>query len=330
MPRRSKGPRLYLDPERREWVIRDGTYFGRTGCPEANAQRAEKLLAHYIARKYKPEPSSSPLVADVLNVYAKEHLPQTKAGADALYHINALAGWFGSLLLSDINGQSCRDFARNQRPASARRYLETLRAAIRYWHREYGPLAAIPSIVLPPKSEARERWLTKAEARRLRRAAMKWPHLYRFIVLGLLTGSRSGVLFNLQWDWIDFDAGVMSRRAPGQKEDAQKRTPPVRISRALVRLLRLWQRRDAGVSPYVVHYNGKPVYRVKRAWRLACAKAKLKGVTPHTLRHTRATWLMQAGVSEWEAGGHLGMSPETLRRVYAKHHPDFQKRAAEV
>jgi hypothetical protein len=35
-------------------------------------------------------------------------------------------------------------------------------------------------------------------------------------------------------------------------------------------------------------------------------------------------------VDLWEAAGSLGMSPETLRTVYGKHHPDFQKNAAEV
>jgi integrase len=39
-------------------------------------------------------------------------------------------------------------------------------------------------------------------------------------------------------------------------------------------------------------------------------------ITPHTLRHTAATWLMQAGVDKWEAAGFLGMSVEMLDRVY--------------
>jgi integrase len=52
--------------------------------------------------------------------------------------------------------------------------------------------------------------------------------------------------------------------------------------------------------------------------------------SPHTLRHTRATWLMQAGIDHWEAAGHLGMSLEMLGRVYGKHDPQFQKRAANV
>ena len=51
-------------------------------------------------------------------------------------------------------------------------------------------------------------------------------------------------------------------------------------------------------------------------------------MTPHTLRHTAATWLMQAGVDLWEAAGFLGMTAETLERVYGHHHPDHLKNAA--
>ncbi len=60
--------------------------------------------------------------------------------------------------------------------------------------------------------------------------------------------------------------------------------------------------------------------------------AKLAGlgtdVTPHTLRHTAATWLMQAGVDKWEAAGFLGMSVQMLDRVYGHHHPHHLRQAA--
>jgi len=59
--------------------------------------------------------------------------------------------------------------------------------------------------------------------------------------------------------------------------------------------------------------------------------AKLQDkITPHTVRHTAATWLMQSGVSMWRAAGFLGMSVETLDRVYGHHHPDFLSDAAEA
>ena len=46
------------------------------------------------------------------------------------------------------------------------------------------------------------------------------------------------------------------------------------------------------------------------------------------MRHTAATWQMQAGVDPYEAGRYLGMSVETLMETYWHHHPDFQASAA--
>src|ERR1700719_3097040 len=49
--------------------------------------------------------------------------------------------------------------------------------------------------------------------------------------------------------------------------------------------------------------------------------------TPHTLRHTAATWLMQNGVDPWQAAGFLAMSVKTLLEVYGHHHPEYLKDA---
>jgi hypothetical protein len=38
---------------------------------------------------------------------------------------------------------------------------------------------------------------------------------------------------------------------------------------------------------------------------------------------------MQQGTDMWKAASYLGMSVETLQRVYGHHHPDFQKDAAD-
>ena len=40
-------------------------------------------------------------------------------------------------------------------------------------------------------------------------------------------------------------------------------------------------------------------------------------------RHTRATWMMQAGVDKWQAAGALGMSVQMLEENYGHHHPDW-------
>jgi hypothetical protein len=85
---------------------------------------------------------------------------------------------------------------------------------------------------------------------------------------------------------------------------------------------------------YFVECHGKPVSSVKTAMatavRLAGVSTEHGNVTPHTLRHTAATWLMQNGAPLWEAAGYLGMSEKTLRETYGHHHPDFTRGAVEA
>jgi site-specific recombinase XerD len=42
--------------------------------------------------------------------------------------------------------------------------------------------------------------------------------------------------------------------------------------------------------------DGSPYRSIRSAFRRACQRAKLSGVTPHTLRHTFASRLVMAGV----------------------------------
>lgn len=261
-----------------------------------------------------------------------------------------------------------------------RRELSVLAAAIQHWHASHGPLTAVPVVTMPEKPAGRDRWLTRAEAvllvaaslgfyrefwsdRVTRQTHWRWRryrpvinrHAARFILLGIATGSRPGVLTTVRWmpntvgGWIDLDAGVIHRRGTDETE-SRKRRPPARLGRRILRHLARWKRiddaardqvrrslppdeRDKPLAAFltVVSWNGMPVEKVRRAFETAVEFAWLDGdVTPHTMRHTRATWLMQRGVDLWEASGHLGMSVKTLTDRYGHHHPDWQKDAAEV
>lgn len=91
--------------------------------------------------------------------------------------------------------------------------------------------------------------------------------------------------------------------------------------------IRRW--RDSGeCHQFAVEWHARPVKSIKTGFAAAVKKAGLGGgVSPHTLRHSRATHMMQDGVAIWEAAGALGMSDDILRRVYGHHHPDHQKNA---
>lgn len=331
MPRRSKGPTLWLDKKRQQWVIRDGQRFKRTGIPAGDDVAAQKRLAEYIGRKFKPNPSSDPKIEAVLLVYLNERAPLLSRPKNEVHTIANLNKWWADKRVTEITARNCRAYAATRPQSAGRRDLETLRAAVGYWHQEYGPLDSIPKIVLPEKVQRRNRWLTRAEARALRHSAMGTPHLYRFIVIGLLTGSRSSSILGLKWSWVDFNEGLMLRREPTAAEIKNKKYPQIKMGKALARILRRWKRADGDEYEYVCHYQDGPIVKLRRSWGTALKRSKLEGkISAHTLRHTRATWMMQAGVSFWEAGGFLGMSPRTLEKVYGHHHPDYQKNAAEV
>jgi integrase len=85
-------------------------------------------------------------------------------------------------------------------------------------------------------------------------------------------------------------------------------------------------RRSQG-SGTVIEFQGKSVGDIKKSFASACKTADLKDVTPHTLRHTAITWLVQKGVSLWEVSGYVGVSTDTIERVYGHHAPDYLENA---
>jgi integrase len=335
MPRHAKGPRLYLDPRRNQYVIRDGVEFIRTGYAEDQRPEAEKALHKYLGQKHKPQRSPVPSITDVLLLYWDEHLSHGLSHRSNKSCIRNLSVWWDTKLVSDITQSNCRAYVahKGDSTVAARKDLQALRAAVHYWHKsDHGPLERVPMITTPPAPAPRERWLTRQELARLLWAARRTPHLARFILLGYYTGSRSGPVRALQWDWIDFAANTMRRKGVGEAERATKRRPMVRLGKRILTHLRRWKRLDGPAGKYVVHWDGKPLKReLRHSWHRAVKLAGLdRSVTPHVLRHTRATHLMQKGADIWQVAGHLGMTVQILERTYGHHHPSYQQKVADL
>jgi integrase len=346
----------------RIWVILDNGKHIATGCAESETKRAEEVLAAYIAQKYHPERRERDLevidVADVLSVYvddcAHRHANQKRFHA----RVSRLNDFWGGMTLANVTGASCRRYAKHRgNLGGARRDLEDLRAAISH-HAKEGLHRGLVRVVLPDKGPPRDRWLTRAEAARLlwacwrkrevqtaHRGAHKgskieterYPlrHIARFILIALYTGTRPGAVMSASFvrgtgrSYVDLDRGIFYRLAEGRRA-TNKRQPPVPLPPRLLAHMRRWAR--LGITKdYLVEWNGKRVQSIKVGYKRAIALSALTGkVTPHTLRHTAATWLMHAGVPIWEAAGFLGMSPAMIEQTYAHHHPTHMRGAAEA
>lgn len=331
MPRRSSGPRLWFDKKRGTWTILDGRSRRRTGFSLADVKGAEKYLGEYIASKHIVKNSDAPFIADVLAAYSTEHLAHKVSGSHIFYDIRKLGKWWGKMRVAEINAKTCREYsAFRKAPPSARRELAFLNAALGHWHKEHGPLKVVPAIVLPPKPSPRQNFMTRDQAATFLSVARRTPHLARFFLIGWYTGSRRSVIAGLKWSMVDLKTGVMKRRESDAPQ-TQKRSPPVKIGNRLVSHLRRWKRIDGQGVTYIIHFRGRKIVRPVSSWDRVREVAGLPDyVTPHVLRHSRATTLMKAGVNIWEAAKALGMSVAILESVYGHHHPDWQKDAAEA
>ena len=352
MPARSKGPRLYLRPARHDktghhaaiWIIRDGNHQQSTGCPAYDVSGAERALGLYITNKHvraagasKRDPGQIP-IADILAIYLRDVVSRHSRPKETKSRIKALDSFFGDRLLSYVTGETCRAYvAQRSTDAAARRELEDLRAAINH-HRREGLCDKIVEVVLPPERPHRQRWLTRSEAARLIRSAWRYrevqkgkqtdrrsrQHVARFILVALYTGTRAGAVCGAALQatvghgWVDLERGVFYRRPAGQRE-TKKRQPTIPLPDRLLAHMRRWKRSG---HRFAVEWNGETVQNIKKAFANVAADAGLGDVTPHVLRHTAATWLMQAGTDMWEAAGYLGMTIEMLSQRYGHHHPD--------
>jgi integrase len=346
------------------WIIRDGSKDFATGCVAGASEtkpslEAEQALAEYITRKYRPERRHRDIYdidcADVLSIYLSDiGEPANQFEIDA--RISRLNEFWGGKMLSEVNAHTCSAYAKHRgNKGGARRDLETFRAAINH-HAKEGFHRGIVRVSLPPKGEPHDRWLRRKEA-----AALIWQcwryrekqtihvgagkgralfterrplrHVARFILIGLYTGTRAGAIAGaspyaeLGRSFVDLERGIFYRKPIG-KRATKKRQTPAPIPPRLLAHMRRWKDRKL-IATCFVEFNGKPVTSVKKGFQSAVRLAGLPGkITPHTLRHTAATWLMQRGVPIWEAAGFLGMSPEVLQNTYGHHHPDYLQGAA--
>ena len=287
-------------------------------------------------------------------VYLEEKALKTARPKETTAAIDRLNKFFGGKSVSEIKGRLCRAFADDRGTDSgARRDLEVLRAAVNYYHKEYG-LDTVPAVTLPEKSQPRERWLTRQEVARLIRAARRssrdgrqdasqYRHLVRLILIGTYTGTRLTAILGLQWmrnttsGYVDIETGIMHRRGVGERVSHNKRRPPAKIPPRLLRFLRYWHKKDSAVMEdgkpvslkYVIHFRGEKITKPHKAFRTIRAAAGLgEDVTPHVLRHTRATWLAQAGVDAHQAAASLGLTVDEFERTYSHVSPNFQQDAA--
>lgn len=175
----------------------------------------------------------------------------------------------------------------------------------------------------------RDRYLTLDEVKRLGEAfdALEYhganPKALNIARLWALTGCRRDEIAGLRWTEVDFSRGLLVL-------DDSKTGKSIRpLGAAANALLASINRHDK--SPFVFpaesgesHFQG-----TKRIWPKVIEKAKLPGVTPHTLRHTMGSTAVSTGEALALTGAILGHANARSTSLYAHVQNDPSKRAAD-
>ena len=218
---------------------------------------------------------------------------------------------------------------------SANHYVSYLRAMLIAANREWGWTESSPKLRTYPITEGRERWLTVPEWHQLAAPDVKPPlHLLRPATFGLATGMRENKVFELEWTQIS-----MRDRRLTFKGTANKLGNTIPLNHTAMRVLE-----EIAASP-VKHmtrvfcwekprkvdgkltYSLEPLQSYGKAWWKWLERAKFGAydekehwqgdVCWHTLRHTFASWLGNAGVPEGiidRLGGWSGGKKKTRER----------------
>jgi integrase len=136
------------------------------------------------------------------------------------------------------------------------------------------------------------------------------PQAIAAIRLLALTGCRRGEIVNLKWTEVDAEARQL--RLAATKEGYSLRP----LGQAAAGLLAALPRHDKSDDVLAHGAEGQGYQGLPKAWERIAKRAKLRGVTLHTLRHSFATTANALGCSEPTIAAMLGHSRGTVTARY--------------
>lgn len=297
---------------------------------------AKALLDTFARRATLVRADSAKTVGELYAAYMQDRLADGKVASNFTDSWKALERRFGTLPVDAITADICRDYTRARiadgvSQGTVWTELTRLRSCINWAHKRR-VIPSAPYVWIPSKPPPRQRVLTDKEALALIDACAQ-PHLKLFVILALTTGARSAALTGLTWDRVDLKRGVIDLREPETVDPLTKR---VRKGRGVVPITSvaraaLVAAKAGALTDHVIEWNAEPVAKVRKGFMAAATRAGLDDVTPHTLRHTAASWIVNGGGSmEFAANLLSHRDPNTTRQNYAKVDPESLRPAADV
>lgn len=263
----------------------------------ADAREVERqMLAEVRRLAAGREPER--LIADALERWLLEDVPRLKSARKTKGHVRALIPYIKGRRLDELNDLwgEIRKAERDKAPATVNHKGRILRQIGRKAWREWKWTDHPPAITLLPETP-REVFLTREEVAALAKATER-PETAEYIMLAAYTGIRRGHLLRLTARDVEGEFIVIDRSG---KTKRLQRVPLHPLVKDIAERLPL------GIGD-------KPL---QQDWQQAKKKCGLWHVRWHDLRHTCASWLVQAGVPLELVAELLGHSSLAMTRRYA-------------
>ncbi len=172
--------------------------------------------------------------------------------------------------------------------STVNRTMEVIRAVLRRAAHEWEWLDRVPRVRMLPEPKRRVRWLTREEADRLIAALPE--HLAVMVRFSLETGLRRSNVTGLEWSQVD-----LARRTAWIHPDQAKARKAIAVPLSAAAVVVIREQIGKHLTR-VFCFRGKPVRQVNtKTWRLVLQRVGIENFRWHDLRHTWASWHVQAG-----------------------------------
>lgn len=270
---------------------------------QSGRRNALTILDAFVANVYLPHVKLRKRSWDVDERIARQHLSPA----------------FGDRRLDDIQRHEVEDWLhglpkKGLAPATCNRILAVFKTICSLAEtRGLLPAGQSPCAGVSPFKIhiQRERYLSQDEAQRLMRALEKSDRPEAFALrLLLLTGARKSEILKARWEHVRMDLRLLI--VPLSKSGSPRH---ILLSDAALDILRAIPRTPGNPWLFPGHAPGKPLSDLYRFWNRLRQELGLEDVRIHDLRHTFASFLVNAGHSLYEAQKMLGHGdPRTTMR----------------
>lgn len=204
--------------------------------------------------------------------------------------------------------------------STADRYMALLRAILKRCADDWGTLDKAPKVPMYRPEQKEPRWLKKPDFWKLHKELP--DHLKPAALFAVMTGLRMRAQLSLRWDQVDLKGKRIWIAGADMKGKGAHGQPLNADAVALLKSLE----RD---GDYVFAWKGQRMDDTNgAAWRKAVKRAGLEPLRWHDLRHTWASWAIQAGVTLLELMQLGGWKSLAMVMRYAHLAPDHLSSAA--